>query len=427
MQALFRAPRQHWPLARVALGSRQPGSREATFEQLRAYALHKPWRWPGRPIYFLCDVHADADALLRSLIACGAISRTAPGGKIALTPAGRDALWVVGGDCLNKGPNNLRVLSCLNELRQQGASMRLLTGNHELRTLMGLRYAGNAELRHRHLFARLGAKGVPLLHEVFCHMQKRGKLNPKAAAKLGPLFPDAQWLRLFPRAGASELGAERAAQEVLRVQRRALGLQRAWACRGLGHAELRLAVAAAREFFFDPQGAATWFFESLRLAHQEGSFLFIHAGVDDSVAEVLQRGGVRALNAWYDRLLRGDLCHLHDGPVGNSVRTQYRASDHPLTAHGVARLQAAGVLAIVHGHRTLGQGQRMVIRQGLLNVECDATLDCNSRFKHGLVGLGAAAVVFKPGGVVEAISSDYPYRRVCHLEAAAAGRPRVHD
>ena len=99
--------------------------------------------------------------------------------------------------------------------------------------------------------------------------------------------------------------------------------------------------------------------------------------------------------------------------MANIIRTKYRPIDMPLTRHGVKLLRKkSGVHAIVHGHRNLLHGQRVMLRKGIVNFECDTTLDRNSRKKEGLQGQGAAVTIFRPEGLVMGISSDYPYIKV---------------
>ncbi|HTV17022.1 MAG TPA: hypothetical protein VMG12_00085, partial [Polyangiaceae bacterium] len=129
----------------------------------------------------------------------------------------------------------------------------------------------------------------------------------------------------------------------------------------------------------------------------------------DAVARVLKSGGVDALNAWYKRLVDADLFELYHGPLGNTFRTKYRDIDFPLTGEGISNLHGAGIYAIVHGHKNLLRGQRLSLRQGVLNFQCDASVDRNTRRIEGLSGPGAAAVMFDPEGRIRAISTDYPF------------------
>jgi hypothetical protein len=72
-------------------------------------------------------------------------------------------------------------------------------------------------------------------------------------------------------------------------------------------------------------------------------------------------------------------------------------------------LHGAGLYAIVHGHRNILRGQRLTLRQGVLNFECDASVDRNTRQLEGLEGPGGATVIFEPSGRIQAISTDYPF------------------
>jgi hypothetical protein len=53
----------------------------------------------------------------------------------------------------------------------------------------------------------------------------------------------------------------------------------------------------------------------------------------------------------------------------------------------------------------------------MLNFECDASVDCNTRELEGLDGWGGAATVFEPKGRIFAISTDYPYVKVFDASA----------
>jgi hypothetical protein len=382
-------------------------------EQVQAYARGKAWLWPNRVILFFCDIHADTDAFLLSLQASGGVARTGPGDfDFALTARGCEALFIIGGDCFDKGPENLRLLRCLEHLLKTGADVRILAGNHDLRTCVGLAYAGRRETRLQHLFVRMGKKAIPLFLEIHRGMQAEGKTGEPLLSDddvRRRLFPDDDWYRDFPEAAGGLISPLRIAKEVQRIREKVIELERACASLGLSLGQLHATIEEARRMFIAPDGEFSWYFDRMLLAVQEGSFLFVHAGVDDTVAEVLEAGGVDALNAWYRRLFDHDLFSLYHGPVGNSFRTKYRDVDHPLTARGVGSLHAAGIYAIVHGHRNILQGQRLTLRAGVLNFECDASVDRNTRALEGLQGPGGAAVVFDPRGRINAISTDYPF------------------
>ena len=149
---------ERWPKFRTRLQIDKTGdSYDIAEEELLRYGEDKSISWPDRPIYFLCDMHADADAFFRSLVASGAIEKTGPeDADFRLTPAAERATFVIGGDCLDKGPNNLRLLRAVRLLIDSGADVDLLVGNHDLRALVGFIYGGSKEPRLAHLFVRMG-------------------------------------------------------------------------------------------------------------------------------------------------------------------------------------------------------------------------------------------------------------------------------
>jgi hypothetical protein len=178
---------------------------------------------------------------------------------------------------------------------------------------------------------------------------------------------------------------------------------------GLNPAMVFAAVEKFKELFFEPDGEFYWFFDKMELAHREGSYLFVHAGVDDSVAQLLLDRDVEELNRSFHRTLNEDPFALYHGRLGNVFRTKYRDFDQALSPLGTQALRDAGIHSIVHGHRNIHHGHRLVIRQGILNFECDASVDRNTRKIEGLEGLGGAVLAFRPDGEVLGISTDHPY------------------
>lgn len=390
-----------------------PYHEEASLEDVQRFAAGKAWALPARQLLFLCDMHADTDAFLLSLEASGGVQRRGAGDRdFALTEAGSRSLFIIGGDCFDKGPQNLRLLSCLQHLIGLGAAVSILAGNHDLRAYLGLYYAGRRETRLQHLFVRMGGKTMPLFREIW-DARRTSRLADEpllgAAEVRRRLFPSESWYSDFRSEAAALIPCGKLCEEIQRIREKTAEIERASQDLGMTLGEVYAALELGRQMFLSPQGQFSWYFERMDLAVREGSFLFVHAGVDDTVARVLKDGGVDALNAWYRLLFVTDLFSLYHGPLGNVFRTKYRDIDLPLTSQGVRDLHAAGIYAIVHGHRNILRGQRMILRGGVLNFECDASVDRNTRRLEQLEGPGGASVVFEPGGRIRAISTDCPF------------------
>jgi len=169
----------------------------------------------------------------------------------------------------------------------------------------------------------------------------------------------------------------------------------------------------------DKEGEFGWYFDEMSLCHRAGSFLMCHAGVDDIVAGVIRQRGVDALNADYKRALNDDLSDLYNGPLGNTFRTKYRDIDLPFTDKGLDDINNAGIYAIIHGHRSLLYGQQITMRNGLLNFECDASVDCNTRVLKGLPGMGGAVTIVRPDARILGISTDYPLVKMFDLTSVS--------
>lgn len=382
------------------------------------YTQTKMWTWSGRVVYFFCDLHADADAFFLSLIASGGIHKTGPGDNdFELSEEGENARFIIGGDCFDKGPDNLRLLEVIHQLYLKGADLVLLAGNHDIRTYLGIYYAESKDPLLEHLFVRMGKKTVPLLYEIH---EKFIKHNHDQQLMLSDpnikelLFPGESWYEQFPRVAADWVRPEKLQKELKRIREKtAEFLERAKSF-DMDLGDVYAAVKKFREMFFEPGGRYYWFFSSMKLAHREGSYLFVHAGVDDEVAGIINRSGIQAVNDRFRKLLIEQPFELYHGVMGNVFRTKYRSFEYELTESGVEQLHRAGIFAIVHGHRNILQGQRVLIRAGMLNFECDASVDCNTRALEGLYGPGGAVVRFDSDGHVNGISTDYPYIKRFH-------------
>lgn len=178
---------------------------------------------------------------------------------------------------------------------------------------------------------------------------------------------------------------------------------------------MRETYAAAvkwKTLFLNVDGEFYWFFKSMRLAYRKGSFLFVHAGLDDRIARMLKDHGHSFLNQLFREQLTGDPFEFYYGPVANTIRTKYRNVDMPLTRSGANIAHEAGIHAIVHGHRNLHHGQRIAARKTLLNFECDITLDSCSRQREGLKGVGVGATLIRSSGNIIGISNDYDWVKV---------------
>jgi amphi-Trp domain-containing protein len=392
-------------------------------EEIAEYAEGKPWVWPQRPLFFLTDMHADADAFLRSLVATGGVKKTGPGDdEFELTPSGREALFIIGGDCFDKGPSNLRLLRSLAMLRDKGAHVDILAGNHDVRALVGLEYMGRKETWLAHLFVRMGKKSIPLFKEIHDTYLAGGDGSAPQRDEnqlRAMLFPEASWYQDFPAAVRGLVPEKRVQRELVRIREKVQELEEARQDVGLSLGMIYGAALKAKELLRDPAGEFSWFFREMNLTRREGSLLFIHAGVDDVVARQLARDGVQALNERFRRLMEENLFELYHGPVGNTFRTKYRDSDMSFTSEGLRHLHQAGILAIVHGHRNIPRGQRLVLRNGLLNFECDTTVDINTRQLLGLQGVGGSATIVSPDGTVTGISTDYAYAKSFDIRAFA--------
>ncbi|HBP19309.1 MAG TPA: hypothetical protein DEA08_16155 [Planctomycetes bacterium] len=362
------------------------------------------WAWPSVPLLFLSDLHADAEAFARSL-ALAELERV-PAAKV-----------VVGGDLLDKGPDELALLRALGELRRE-RELILLLGNHDLRFELALRHMGARDPRRSHFVVRLGLKGLRFLRRLYRQAGAPPPARGEAEARARLDLP-AGWAEGFRAEIGAALPPAGLEREITRAHAKAAAL--ADALQGdFAWAELDAALELARARFLDPAGEFAWVLAAGRLCWRAGDFLFVHAGVCDAFAQRLASEGPAGLERERRQQAERDPAALYYGPLGNALRTKYRAElDPPLTAAGAAALSRMGVRALVTGHRPDPAGPRLARYGGVLHLEGDCCLDAASRAARGLPADGAGALWLWPRGEAEGLT---PGRRISlRPEESAAG------
>ncbi len=383
---------------------------------LNRAVTYRPWKWPKRPIFFIADPHADAEAFNASLVASGGVRKTGPGYfDIKLTRAGRKGLFIIGGDCLDKGPSSLEVLRSVRNLMRTGAKVKLLVGNHDIRLLMGLRaMALKRNTLTEHFFVRMGPKVVPLFKEVHTqYLRGKKKLRgvPDRQQCRKRLYPSEDWFEKFPQKAAARMSNASIRRETTRMRRKFDTFEKSCNEAGLSLRDVYATAQKCSELFLKRGGEFAWFFREMQLAYRAGSLLFIHAGLDDEITRLIEKKGVRHLNRLYRKQVKDDLFTFYYGPLANTMRTKYRDVDMRLTRQGVERAYRQGIHAIVHGHRNITPGQRIMLRRGMVHIESDITMDRNTRSKEGLDGYGVGVTIVD-GRKIIGISTDYPHAKI---------------
>ncbi|MES9943088.1 MAG: metallophosphoesterase family protein [Candidatus Thiodiazotropha sp. 6PLUC2] len=406
-----------WPLGKQRSIVKERGQRNSTERLLNEILVKEKWQWPKRELMFFSDLHADTDAFIASLVASGGVRKTGDkDSDLKLTQRGRHACFVIGGDCFDKGPSNLRLLRVIARLRKLGARVSILAGNHDIRIKLGISSVGmDADPRHDHFFIRMGSKAVPMLREIADeYLQGKSALKgiPPTRSCRRLLYPPKRWFTEFPKMAGWVMPEKRLARELKRLKEKIESFESDCEKAGLSLRQVYAAVLKWQALFLKSSGEFSWFFRDMKLACRHGSFLFVHAGIDDRMAKLINRKGVKYLNNQFKEDIDDEIFEFYYGPLANVIRTKYRDVDMPLTRKGVKLMHEIGIYAIVHGHANRYHGQRIMLRKGLLNFECDATLDRHSRKKEGLKGEGAAVTIFHPDRLVLGISTDYPQIKV---------------
>lgn len=376
-------------------------------------------KWPNRPVVFISDPHADANAFEASLISAGvAVQKKAGLQHLKLTKEGRRAEIIIGGDCLDKGPSNLSLLRSIKQLYKLDARVTLLAGNHDLRLLMGLLALKRKKqnIGNQHFFVRMGKKVVPLFKEVFDQYldgTKWDKKIPDEDTCREALFPNNKWFKEFPYHAAGILTAEGIEREVNKMHSKTKSFEKHCIEAGLTLRHVYAASLQCEKLFLHKKGEFHWFFKKMKLVERRGSFLFLHAGLDDAMGELLLKNGTSYANKAFHRNLKHmDLFGFYYSSIANTFRTKYRDADLPLTERGVNAVHKAGIHFIVQGHVNRQHGQRITVKKGLIHIEADITLDAHSRQQEGLEGFGiGATLISKKQGVI-GISCDYPTAKI---------------
>ncbi len=391
-------------------------------QTLKKLNKEQAWSWPKRPVFFFSDLHGDPEAFEASLVASGGIRKNGPNQfDFTLTARGQKANFIIGGDCFDKGPSSLNLLRVIYCLKKQGARVRVLAGNHDVRVLFGMQVVGKHKtLSNEHFFIRTGQKIIPLLKEVWDEYLADGQAlkgvpNKKKCKKR--LYPRESWFEEFPEMAEGRLNPYQVKRELTRIRKKYDTFESKCRQAGLNLRQVYAAVQKWKDLFLQKDGEFYWLFKLMRLSYRNGSLLFIHAGLDNKTAKELSRVGVKDLNRRFKAALSGDPFEFYYGPLCNTVRTKYRNVDHPFTQKGTRYIRKSGIAAIIHGHRNLHYGQRLALRAGMLNFECDASLDRQTRAKEKVRGRGAAVTIIDPKGHILGISSDYPHAKMFDPDA----------
>lgn len=372
---------------------------------------------PEKEIHFFCDLHADAEAFLRSLKLSQLISMDSQLDHVVLTQKAQDAQVIIGGDCFDKGPSNLALFRLIGQLYRQQLDLIVLAGNHDIRIYAGLLALDNMDdLRQAHFFVRMGRKTAAFFAEVYHeYCQDEVELTVPESLIQNQLMPSEDWYLHFPNYAQHFMPTASIEKEIRQIQKKSVDFIDACHELGLSLKQVYQAAIKAKQLFVDPQGEFAWFFNRLDLIHLSGNYLFSHAGIDDIMSNKLVESSAEEINQHFRQQLdQGLIFQMYYSEYGNVFRTKYRNKDWPLTSIGTGKLKALGIHAIVNGHRSHKTGQQLFVRQGLLNFECDTQLNTNCRRKNNNPVPGEAVTIFYPDGKVSALCSDIEPIKMFH-------------
>jgi hypothetical protein len=250
IEARLPAQGQVWMLGKQLSVKKDAYHSAAYAQEMRKAIGQEPWKWPKRTLYFISDMHADADAFIASLVASGGVEKTGPQDQdFKLTKAGRKARFLIGGDCFDKGPDTLRLLRVMRMLIDRGGDIQLLAGNHDIRMLLGIMTVGmEPDPRIDHFFIRMGPKMVPFLSEIRDrYLQGKNALRgvPGSRECRRRLYPPKSWFREFPLLAVWAMPDSTIEREVQRLRKKMERFEADCEKAGLS---LRMVYAAARKW-----------------------------------------------------------------------------------------------------------------------------------------------------------------------------------
>lgn len=412
---------EKWNVAASHSAHRNNIDRQHFTKNIQETSQYKNWKWPKHRLFVITDPHADAEGFVASLVSSGGVVKTGTDvTDFELTKVGKKSTFIIGGDCLDKGPSNLQLLHSIRHLMNLTTKVKLLAGNHDMRLFMGIHAIGlKRDTKTEHLFVRMGGKVIPLLREVYdlyLKGKKLGKKIPDEAECKRRLFPREDWFEQFPHIAGELMTEAGIKRELHKMRKKYDHFEHACTKAGFTLREVYAIALKCRQLFLHPKGEFAWFYHEMQLAYRKGSFLFIHAGIDDGMSKTISQKGLAYVNRQFRNHIEEDLFNFYYGSLANTMRTKYRAADLPLTHEGVKRINKKGLHAVVQGHINRKHGQRLALKQGLIHIECDITIDRNSRKKEGLSGYGIGVTIIDPEKRVIGISSDYPYAKVFEPE-----------
>lgn len=364
------------------------------------------WHFPKRPVFFTTDIHGDVKALNRSLhhgrIGYGIVDEEAP----ELSHYGSSGTFIIGGDLIDKGPSSVKVLKAVNDLCIKN-NVRVLMGNHDLRTIVGLEglYSNNPLAKHS--LVRLGSRLVELSIDVSGNLPYKVYQNGyrRASSDYESVFTiDEKWERDFRDSVRGALKS-RVEKEIRKTRKKAHELRGAMLQQQMSYILLWKLLDQLYNFMYSLE-----FVKNIEVLYRAGSFLFVHAGLNDTAASYIAKHGVEGLNQYARRSLKTHPFHTYNGWIGDLTRTKnvgYKPSNYfSLTDKGTSLLHSIGIHGFLRGHQSNIKGPTVSAtphKEPLLEIGCDCCMNMNSRREEGVYTPGHSLVRLSNNKVCDAL------------------------
>ena len=353
---------------------------------------------PRQRFCTITDTHGNPKAFIHSLEEAG-LARINDDLSFQLTKEGLKTPIIISGDSIDRGPQSLRVLDIMMHLKRQGAHINALAGDHEIMALLALDSV-SMETKEPHFL----------------------KLLNKLTPQVSPSSPT-------PIENLDKLLKEEARKKEHQDHQLALydaGAFLQWYVRG-GHALLE---EIAHKYFgnrsnvkfndilkkanelFGINGVYGNFLREMPLFGQIDDILLIHAGLDDTWAQILETKGIEGANDYYhDIMNNGNYDFLVNGPLAEAVWKR----GHEISPYAAKVLKGLGISTIVRGHDRMRDGIQKHYAVNGINIINNDT---------GILHTGKGGTIIHPDGSIKCFSAHSAKEQRTLFKLPAYTRPQ---
>ncbi|OGJ55494.1 hypothetical protein A3D88_04535 [Candidatus Peribacteria bacterium RIFCSPHIGHO2_02_FULL_52_16] len=335
------------------------------------------------------DIHGDVYAFEKSLQEAGYADADG-----ILTAEGKKNHILLIGDLIDRGTTNLAVLAKIQNLEEQGATITVLAGNHDLLMLDTLQ-TGNPDALGTWFGVFKDNGGMSVIREILRH---REQLKTDLQRKGIPVDAQCTWM---PPVGQQTIDFMSEKYHFAREDlREALGIAKA---------------------LFTGNGPHASVFRNMKIMERVDDVLYVHAGVDETWANIFAHEGAEGANRTFSAMMQTkQLGKLMEGKeLGGIVwmRPTGRLNTVFLTLETARILRSRGIRAVVHGHTHLKDGQAQTVlyeddpEREIIVINGDVGMSARYNGGHGYVRVDRKGEVTADGRTGKKMFGTLPTRK----------------